>query len=109
VSSSGLLSSGGGGDGLDGVLHDVSKLKSLNEIPGSRESSKEERKGVRAGPDEGSEGGKREDERVPDHASVLDSNLVVLVVDLVHVLNSVVQRRLGPEDGGVGLEGRKKK
>lgn len=75
VSSSGLLSSGGGGDGLDGVLHNVSKLKSLDEI------------------------------RVPDHASVLDSNLVVLVVDLVHLLDSVVQRLLGPEDGGIGLHG----
>lgn len=44
-----------------------------------------------------------DNERVPDHASVLDSNVVILLVDLVHLLDSLVQRLLSSEHGRIGL------
>lgn len=105
MSSSRLLSSGGGGDSLDGVLHDVSKLKSLDEIPVREEIENGRGDKVRKSRStRRKDQWKERDERVPDHASVLDSNLIVLVVDLVHLLDSVVERLLSPEDGGIGLK-----
>ena len=75
VSSSRLLSSGGGGDGLDGVLHDVSKLKGLDEIPVRGENRKEreekESEGFRR-----DEGGKKNEETRTNEFQIMLRSLI---------------------------------
>lgn len=41
--------------------------------------------------------------RVPDHTSVLDTDLVVRPVDIPHLADTLVQRFLCPEDGSISL------
>src|SRR5690606_24327162 len=43
--------------------------------------------------------------RVPDHAAVLDTNIGVGLVDLDDLLNTLVERLLGTEDGDISLHG----
>lgn len=73
VSTTRLLSVGGGLGGLDGASQEVTELKSLNKV------------------------------RVPDHAAVLGADLGELLVDLAHLLDTLVERLLGTENGNVGL------
>jgi hypothetical protein len=73
VSTTGLLSLGGGLGGLDGASQEVTELKSLNKI------------------------------RVPDHAAVLGANLGELLVDVADLLDTLVERLLGTENGNIGL------
>jgi hypothetical protein len=46
---------------------------------------------------------KKEDLRVPDHGAVLDADLVERLVDVANLLDTLVERLLGTEDGRVGL------
>jgi len=76
VGTSRFLSGGGGNNSLDGVLHNVPKLKSLDQIadrqhllPMSNEH----------------------DLRVPDHTPVLDTDLIVRLVNIVHLLDTLIQ------------------
>jgi len=73
VSTTGLLSLSGSFGGLDGASQEVTKLKSLNKI------------------------------RVPDHAAVLGADLGELLVDVADLLDTLVERLLGTEDGNIGL------
>lgn len=73
VSTTGLLSVGGSLGGLDGASEEVTKLKSLNKV------------------------------RVPDHAAVLSADLGELLVNIADLLDTLVERLLGTENGNVGL------
>ena len=73
VRSSRLLAVGGRLGCLDGTGEQVPQLKRLDEI------------------------------RVPDHATILDTNIGEGGVDLVDLLDTLVQRLLGTEDGDVAL------
>jgi len=78
VSTTGFLTSGSRDDGLYGVLQNIPELQSFNQI---------------------TEGVSVEvwsttviiHLRVPDHASVLDPNLVKCLVDRAHLLDTLVQ------------------
>jgi hypothetical protein len=76
VGTSGLLSCGGRNDSLDSVLHNVPELKGLDQIAGCQHSSSNLGNNL----------------RVPDHTPVLDSDLVVRLVDIVHLLDTLIQR-----------------
>jgi hypothetical protein len=76
VGTSRLLSCGGRNDSLHSVLHDVPKLEGLDQIARCQHSSRKLGR----------------DLRVPDHTPVLDSNLVVRLVDIVHLLDTLIQR-----------------
>ena len=73
VSTTGLLSVGGSLGGLDGASEEVTELKSLNKV------------------------------RVPDHAAVLGADLGELLVNIADLLDTLVERLLGTENGNVGL------
>ena len=73
VSTTRLLSLGSGLGGLDGASQEVTELKSLDKI------------------------------RVPDHAAVLGADLGELCVDVADLLDTLVERLLGTEDGDIGL------
>jgi hypothetical protein len=88
VGTSRLLSCGGGNDSLDGVLHNVPELEGLDQIAKRQRCSSSSL---------------GDDIRVPDHTPVFDSNLVVRLVNVVHLLDTLIQRRLCSEDGGIGL------
>lgn len=73
VSTTRLLSVGGSLGGLDGASEEVTELKSLNKV------------------------------RVPDHAAVLGADLGELLVNIADLLDTLVERLLGTENGNVGL------
>lgn len=77
-----LLASSGGGDGLDGTLQEVAKLKGFNEIT-------EE-------PDEYlTKSYWLPNLRVPDHAPVLDADAVIGLEDLSDISDTLIKGRLG--------------
>ena len=69
VGTTRFLASGGGGDGLNRALENVAELESLHEVA------------------------------VPDHAPVLDTDLVEGLVDLADLLDTLVQGFLGTVAG----------
>ena len=79
-----LLTSVGSSDSLDCTLQEVTKLKSLNEIPIFPRKS-------------GPASDKVWSSRVPYHATVLDTNLVEVLVNLGYLLHALGKRLLGPK------------
>jgi len=73
VSTTRLLSVGGGLSGLDGASEEVTELKSFDKVG------------------------------VPDHAAVLGADLGELLVDVTDLLDTLVERFLGTENGNIGL------
>lgn len=82
VSTTGFLASGSGSDGLNGTLEKVAELKSLHEVTicalaphcSSRYTS---------------------NIRVPDHAPILDTDILEGIVNVTQFLNALVQTLLG--------------
>ena len=79
MSTSRLLASSSGSNGLNGALQDVSQFKSFNEVTGIH--YKWELIGVL----------KFWILRIPDHAPVLDAYVIEALVDGSHFLNTFVQ------------------
>lgn len=75
VGTSRFLSGSGRNDSLDGVLHDVPKLKSLDQIA--------DRQHVLPVTYD-------HDLRVPNHTPVLDTDLIVRLVNIVHLLDTLI-------------------
>lgn len=73
MSTTRLLAGSSGDDGLHGALENVAQLKSLHQV------------------------------RVPDHAAVLDTDVGKVLVDVAHLLDTLVERSLRTEDGSISL------
>lgn len=86
VGAARLLAVSGGSDGLDGILKEVAKLKSLDEVARCNTLGQQPKERFEK---------KNRDIRVPDHAPVLNTNLVVSLVDLSDLLDTLIQRLLG--------------
>lgn len=81
VSSTGFLAGSSRLNGLDGTLEDIAQFKGLDEITDffcvlECVLLYTELRHV----------------RVPDHASILDANIVVTLVDCTHLLDTLVER-----------------
>ena len=80
--TTGLLARSSSGDGLDSALEEVAELEGLNEV-------------AVAGYMRVFEYGDSCDHlRVPDHATVLDTDLIVALEDLADLLDTLVERLL---------------
>lgn len=78
-----LLTSVGTSDSLDCTLQEVTKFKSLNEIPVIPSLVVFSARKIK-------------NLRVPYHATVLDTNLVEVLVNLGNLLHALSKRLLGP-------------
>jgi hypothetical protein len=82
VSTAGLLASGGGSDGLDSTLENVTELEGLHEVTicaSALRCSSRSTGHV----------------RIPDHASVFDTNVLEGIVNVTQLLNALIQTLLG--------------
>ena len=82
--TTGLLTSSGRGDGLNGALKNIAKLESLDEVTKPKSSGTPTEM-------EGSYS------RVPDHASVLNPNIIEALVNLANLPNTLIKRLLSPK------------
>lgn len=75
MGTSRFLSGSGRNDSLDGVLHNVSELKSLDQIADHQHL-------LTMSNDH--------DLRIPDHTPVFDTDLIVRLVNIVHLLDTLI-------------------
>ena len=83
VRSTSLLPRGSRYNGLNCILHDIAKLQSFDKVTAGTKSQY-------------LPGSLIEHSRVPDHAPILDSNLIIAIVYTSHFLHSFIQRFLRP-------------
>lgn len=84
MSTAGLFAGSCGSDGLNSALQDIAELESFNKIPVDSTSRKEARN-------------IRMHIRIPNHAPVLDTDIVIALVDGSKLLNTFIQGLLSPE------------
>jgi len=83
------------GDCLDGALEDIAQFKRLHEIPTSYPAQSEL----------GTNGSRGRSSRVPNHAPVLDADIIKVFIDGANLLDTFIESILGPEHSSVSLHG----
>jgi hypothetical protein len=95
MSTTRLFTGGSRGDCLDGALEDIAQFKRLHEIPTPHPTQSEL----------GTNGSRGRSSRVPNHAPVLDTDIIKVFIDGTNLLDTFVEGFLGSEDSSIGLHG----
>ena len=88
-----LLTGSSRGDCLDGALEDIAQFKRLHEIPISYPIQSEVGINCTRG----------RSSRVPNHAPVLDADIIKVFINEANLLDPSERVFLGPEDSSIGL------
>lgn len=79
----------------DGALEVIAQFKRLHEIPTSYPTQSERR----------TKSSRVRSSRVPNHAPVLDTDIFKVFINGANLLDTFIERFLGPEDSSIGLHG----